>query len=300
MIERNLDYFQASALISEAELRDSNYQQTSAMKFYSRGYVDSFGFRYYFGNPNSKLALIVGAGQALQAARDYGLTDAEIVQRWLKAGAKVTRIDIAVTKWIDEKFVTIEDVEIWFKSGQITSNLCSYGAKRISSLSLDGNEYPETLYVGNMEKRGKKGIFRAYDKGVQLDLGQYLATRLEIEDRGEKAHNSAVRIAEGHALGSVFKSRFDVSNDSFQELMDAPAIDISRGQGKGKTEMEEKQDNRWAWLMEQVAPALRGLIAESRDKKETNMRVTEFLAASGILADAMKLHKGIVNLDNMD
>lgn len=282
MIERHIDYIQFSASISEQICLEYQYEIVSPMRFYSRGYRDEYGYRLYYGNPNSKKAFVVASGDALLRKRSLGFSDSNLFDEIFRRDGNITRLDIAVTEFVEDELFTVEDVGHWYSSGLVVSTLSSGGAKTISELSESGNSTLQTLYIGDMKKRAKKGIFRAYDKGVELDIGAYMATRIEIEDRGEKAHNSALRIAEGASLGGVFRSRFDVQHETFDRLMDAETVDTTRGGAKWKEEDENDLDNRWIWLMKQVAPALKDAIEADEKLGKGKARLVHFLKNSGM------------------
>jgi DNA relaxase NicK len=298
MNEKHLDYIQASLFFDESKFIENRYKSAPKKSYYSRGYIDANGTTYHFGNPKSNKCLVTMSGRPLEILRSDGFTDCEIVCSLKKRDAKITRLDMALTQYVSDDLITIEDVKNWWKEGRITSSLVKHGARFISSFDDENGERPETFYVGSMEKRGKQGIFRAYNKGIQLNLGDYLITRLEYEDRGDKADMSAERIAQGHDMGSVFKSRFDVSDERFQALCDAPAIDISRGAAKPKSEADESEEKRWAWLMTQVAPAIREMLENPKDAKETDAKMTQFLTKAGLFNSAMKTRRAIVDLNN--
>lgn len=283
MIERHLDYMQFSALVNERNMAQEQYEPVHPVKFYSRGYRHPLGYRLYFGNPKSKKALIVASAEALANMRGENMLDAEILQYGLSLGANFTRLDLAVTEWNTfDGMITVGDVECWAKQGLIESTLVSGGVKTISEVLVGGSNVVQTLYVGSMSKRGKRGIFRAYDKGIELDLGEYMATRLELEERGEKAHNTALRLADTNDISGNFRARFNVKHRDFDRLMEADAVDISRGKQKAGKEASEENDDRWAWLMNQVAPALKKAYqADLKDGLGTN-RLNQFLIKSGL------------------
>lgn len=282
MIERNMDYLQFSAFFSEAVMVEKDYERVQAPRFYKRGYRDATGIRYYFGNPNSKKTLVVVAGQALDLMRSRGSLDAEILQWALDGGAEFSRLDLAVTEWVEETLVTMEDIKSWYKSGLVVSPLAGGGGRALSSIIQGSEDRLETFYIGDMQKRGKRGIFRGYDKGIELELGEYLATRLELEMRGEVAHNTALRLAETGDIAGNFRARFDVKSDDFERLMNADAVATHRGKGKEKTETEEKMDGRWRWLMEQVAPALREAHDYDKNSGKKSNRFYWFLREAGM------------------
>lgn len=282
MIERYVDYMQFSALINEQECVESKYDIVFPIQFYTRGYRHPLGYRIYFGNPNSKKALVIASGDACQNMRDGDLYDSEIIQYALSLGGNFTRLDLAVTEYIEDQFVTIEEIEKWLSLGLIDSYHEKFGGKLISSVYRGGAKEHQTLYIGNMEKRGKAGIFRAYDKGVEMGIGNEIITRIELEERGEKAHNSAIRMAETNNLSGVFRSRFDVRSEDFARLMDSEAISTKRGKQRENVEHDLEAQARWDWLMKQVAPALLSAIQQDIAEGKGTYRLNQFLAKAGI------------------
>src|SRR5690349_10165863 len=164
MIERNVDYLQMNVHLPETSLYREGILPVPPVRFYKRGFSDEIGVRYYYGNPKSSKALIVLSGQALETARGRGLSDSDILERYMSMGATCTRIDLAVTDYIEDDFCTVDDVKSWVKLGQVTSKWNGQGAVSLSKMTEDLSDRLETFYVGNMAQRGKKGIFRAYDK----------------------------------------------------------------------------------------------------------------------------------------
>lgn len=299
MIEKHLDYLQFSAMFMEGIIIEKKWQVVPALKFYKRGYADEFGLRYYFGNPNSKKALVVASADSLHRLRSRNRLDAEILQWAFQSGAEFTRIDLAVTEWVGDTLLTLDNVKNWNRWGLIESILMDGGAKSIEKHEIGGVITPETFYVGDMKKRGKLGIFRAYDKGIELDLGKYLGTRLEIEMRGEVANNTALRIAETNDIAGNFRARFNVLAADFERIMDADAVKVHRGKGKEKTEMAEKIDGRWQWLMKQVAPALKEAHDYDRAEGKKSNRFYWFLRESGLShAQIMKMVAEFAELGN--
>lgn len=297
MIERHLDYATYSAIISEHSLIENGLQSVPPPRFYKRGYEDGWGRRYFFGNPNSKKALIVISGTAFVSMRDDGNDDKSILAKAIESGATFSRLDLAITDYIEDDFITVGDVQSWYEKQKITSVLTTYGAKMISGYQWDFVLKPETFYVGSLEKRGEKGIFRAYDKSLDLGIGNEIITRIELEERGEKSHNTAKRIADTGDISGNFRARFNVDDVQFERLMDAPAVEIQRGLGLRKKEEDEKMDGRWEWLMKQVAPSLKE--AREYDMKHENKdsRFYWFLREAGITHDEIK--SMLVNMKTM-
>lgn len=295
MIERNIDYIQFSALFSEKKIIEKQFDSIPPTKFYKRGYRDQFGTRYYFGNSNPKVksALVVMAGAALDAMRDAERHDYETLQWIYEVGGKVTRLDLAVTEWVETNLITVQDVEKWYRKGLIVSNLTKYGARTIIGYPSENSPRQiETFYIGDMERRGTNGIFRAYDKGIELDLGKYLGTRLELELRGESANGTAKRIAASGDLAGNFRSKFDVKHKDFRRVMEADAVIVKRGKAQKNKDKNDELSKRWDWLINQVAPALNSAIADDKKAGFGDARLTQFLIASGLageMSDAVKI-----------
>lgn len=277
---KHLDYIQASITLSEHDVIDKKLPRVPALAYYKRGYKDENGTRYYFGNPNSKKALCVLSGGALDELRGVGHSDGQILQGLLNLDASFTRLDSAITVYGEDDIFHLGEIQNAYRDGLIESPLCARGGTLVSKMELDGEVYPETFYIGDMKKRAKKGLFRAYDKGAMLDITRETLMRIELEERGSNADNSAKRISDGAGVSSVFKSRFNIKTDKFQAIYDAESIEIARGKNKSKEISPEEK--RWKWLIEQVAPTLRNaLYADGFDVVE-NENFTKFLAASGL------------------
>jgi DNA relaxase NicK len=246
------------------------------------------GFRLYFGNPNSKKALVVASGQTMQSLRNDQYLDAEIIDWMLHNGGEISRLDLAVTESESENLLTVEGVQTWYEKGLIESALLSGGAKTVGGYRLDLSHNLETFYVGSLKKRGKKGIFRAYDKGLELGVGEKLITRIELELKRESAHSTAKRLAETNDIAGNFRAKFNVRSSKFEELMDADAVNVQRGENRVKRPEEEETAKRWDWLIKQVAPALKEAIKTERKEGRGDARFYEFLLASGMRDEMLK------------
>lgn len=288
MISRVVDYLQASLWLSESAIIMKGLKPVSPVRFYKRGYLHPMGFRLYFGNPNSKKGMIVASGQTMQSLRNDQWLDAEVLDWVLSKGGIVSRLDLAVTESNEPENLRVEDVQTWYEKGLIESALLSGGAKTISGYQLDLSHNLETFYVGCIKKRGKKGIFRAYDKGLELGLGGELMTRLELELKRESANSTAKRLAETNDVAGNFRAKFNVRSEKFEKLMDADAVNIQRGAARQADEENETLMRRWDWLLQQVAPALKQAIETERKEGRGDARLYEFLVAAGMREDMLK------------
>jgi DNA relaxase NicK len=287
-IERHIDFAVFSALLEESKFWTEDYKPISAPAFYKRGYEGKHGEKYFFGNTQTNKAMVVWGGHCLEIFRDNGKHDTDMLAYALKIGGKFTRLDLAVTDYICEDFLLVDDVRAWYEKSLIESPLAAFGAKFISGYDEDLKPETQTFYIGDMKGRGKKGIFRAYDKSLDLGIGNQIITRIEIELRGEKAHNNARRIAETNDISGNFRASFNVKSADFERLMDAPAIIPQRGQGLRKRDETEKMDARWEWLMKQVAPSLEEAREYDISEGMGNNRMYWFLRAAGMSANAVR------------
>jgi DNA relaxase NicK len=300
MIERSIDYLQASLLLSESAVIMKGFKPVPPIRFYKRGYLHPKGFRMYFGNPNSNKASVVGSGEVLGSLRNDGYLDAEILDWFLSRDAEISRLDLAVTEWIEDELFTLEDVEKWAKEDLIESTLLSGGIKKISEVFNGGCEEVQTLYIGSMKKRGKKGIFRAYDKGVELGIGAEMITRIELELKRENADATARRLAESNDIAGNFRSRFNVKSPVFERIMDADAVPVVRGKNKAKTPENEALDKRWEWLLSQVAPALSEAIKDDRKAGLGDARLISFMSKAGLIGDARQIASHLADVKFRD
>lgn len=302
MIERYLDYISFSRFQDETVLREQDAQPIPPVQYYTHGYRDALGTCIYFGNPNSKKAYFIMAGRALQYRRNAGIRDSETLEMELDDGAKISRLDLAVTEWIEDHFVTVEEVQQWYLQDLVVSPLVKYGGRLIEKSSNNGAKTSETFYIGDMKKRGRKGIFRVYDKGIDLDISKYLVTRLELELRGEKADNTAKRLAKENNIAGNFRAHFNVHADTFNRLMDADAVDSSRGKAKLHEETEQQWNRRWIWLLKQVAPALESAIEYDLKHGRGVQRARQFALKSGMYEKGLgdMVDKFTNPLDNSD
>lgn len=196
------------------------------------------------GNPNSDKKLFVLSGQACTKLQVNDRDD--WLMSLLNCNATISRIDLAMTTdvVILEKFVS--DYE------KIVS-------KQFQSMKvISDHEYtPQTIYCGDMSKRGKNGIVRAYDKALQLNISGIMQ-RVEIELKRKDAHIASKRLAIGESIQSVMNSKFRIDSEWYQELF---GNDVSTV--RFPTEMTEEMpeiERKMLWLESQVLPSLQYVI----------------------------------------
>jgi DNA relaxase NicK len=282
MLEHNIDYIQMTCNMDEKDFTKEEVKSIRGLPYYPIGYEALNGIRYYFGNNKGANCFVVLSGQECQYLRDCGNTDKDTLEWVFANGGKVSRLDLAITEFIETELFTVEDVKSWSKQGIVTSSLMGNGmVKGIFSTTSEGDTL-ETLYIGDIKKRGKKGIFRAYDKGLDLGIGKEVITRIELELKREKAMLAASRIVQTGDIAGNFRTYFDVKSDEFERIMQTPKQEAVRGKGKPKSKHETENDDRWKWLLEAVAPALKDAILKDNELGLSNARAMDFMNRAGL------------------
>lgn len=288
MLERYIDYIQFTANMNEREFSPAEFKTEKGLPYYPRGYRSHNGTRFCFGSNKGMNCFIVLAGEQCQYLRDCGQTDVDLLGWVFANGGKVSRLDLAVTEYIEDELFTLGDVKSWYEQDAIISQLVATGCKEISTVLHGGGNQAETLYIGSMSQRGRKGIFRAYDKGREMNIGDEICTRIELELKREKAHLAATRISKSGDIAGNFRTYFDVKHQTFERIMESPTVAAVRGKGKPKDMRQNENDARWKWLLEQVAPALKEAIEIDNDNGGNNARMFEFMSRAGMVNEAEK------------
>lgn len=232
LIEFTIDKLQYSAPKPFSTPHDKTPKHIPSIPSYRYGFIDTgTGIRYYGGNANTDKQLIILDPVALNSVGDIQ----DYIEGVLTMGGKFSRIDIAMTEYIgDTATYKPEDYIIDYWKGNIVSSHAKYTPKFISSVGTNKRQV-ETLYFGDMSSRGKKGIVRAYDKGIEQDyvakynLNTGDIVRLEVEDKRDKAHTTVKRYMDGSTLQQLLNSRFSVNNKRWQDRINCIPADLSRG-----------------------------------------------------------------------
>lgn len=251
-----LDWLQYSIDEKHAPMHDDP-KILGGFEGYRYGWQNPDGTKVYTGHNKSQKALVIHSGQPMQKLRSI-IDELDYIDDVLSKGAKFSRVDLAMDIYIHDDFIKPSDFLLWHMQGLIKSSHAevdpTFIGKQVKKREM------ETVSFGDLAKRGKKGMVRVYDKGIELDLDRYLITRVEVEDKREKAHTSAKRLLK-HSVAEVLKTRFDVDHEKFQKAINAESIDITRGNAIDK-EKEDGYRSRWTWLIETVAPVLGREIAK--------------------------------------
>lgn len=257
-----------------------NYRKTPAgnksikpIRNYKTATQNFDGGRTYYGNIlTPEKALVIYSGNPLVMMRKNGLPTLDFIEQIIEAGGKISRIDMTVDFYVGDDFLTPNDfVEFW-QNGIIESSHAEFEPKFYGTVTSDGT-FLETLNFGDVSKRAKRGMVRVYDTGLTQNLDRYMITRVEVEDKREKAHSSAVRCID-YGIASVLPTRFNVAHPTWIKGIGSSIAPTHRG-AKKETDKDD-MTSRWEWLLTQVAPALKDAIVHDLSYERYD-RIEEFL-----------------------
>lgn len=267
--EVKVDYLQHTA--QEAyTLRGAD--EIPPIPFYKKGYRAPDGVRFYHGNPKTDKWLVIASGWACDQIRKE-ISIPQYLGNVIESGCNISRIDIAcdVLAGVEDDglFFSVDRmIEMW-QSKKMQNKHVSKKPKLISSID-DRTFISETFSLG-IENRGRTGMLRVYDKGIESECLAEWVTRIEIEERKKYAHRVATHLVDKPIEG-VFKAKFDVLDNDWQSLFDKPMADLTRGKEKDAVKSEkEKRDATWEWLIEKVAPTVgRSLACDFMEQNTLN------------------------------
>lgn len=252
----SIDYLQYT--LPTLPHQEDELTEVSKLANYKYGFkVSECGTRYYTGHNKSEKVLVVESGDTVRWWRRHE-DERQRISRLLDQGATFSRVDIAVDAMCMPPYVipTAKMVADWCEDGLIVSSHAAYGAKTVYDATTRTHE---TCYVGDKKNRGKKGIFRAYDKGIESGKIDNHWMRYELELKRDNAKMATTRYLD-YDLESIFRAKFDIRHDIWQSIFDSEPLDVSRGDNITRDKSLDSA-KRWAWLIEQVAPALGRSIA---------------------------------------
>lgn len=226
-------------------------QINSPVRFYRTGLKYPCGTIASYGNPNSSKWLVSMSSKSIE---EHGFLDEdgarEFVAERVNVGCEFSRVDMAITAKHDGA-LTIDTVRNWIKDGQLTGPEHRIG--HVKSIVNDHDERGETIYIGDMSTRGKRGIIRVYDKGLERGMSPNLLTRFEIEEKRSTAHHIARQLADGDSLASLIGSRLQFDNETWAMLTND---EIAPERRYTHEKQPDELDNTWIWLIERIAPVL--------------------------------------------
>jgi len=242
-VSKAVDYMQFTSLHPVVN-KDRTFElKPSFMQNYKVMRVLPSGMTCHHGHNNSDKWLNVATGDVCSAIPNQR----EYVQNVLSDGATFSRIDYQVTV---ADGITVDMFRQWCIDGKVTGTLSEIAIKSIVN---DIQNHNETTYIGDMKKRGKHGIFRCYDKGLELGLESQILTRFELEERKKRAQITAKRYADGMEIGDIIRQRVDVDDPLWIETIGAKSESLTRYPTEKK---KDDIDSTWKWLVETCAKTL--------------------------------------------
>jgi hypothetical protein len=248
-INKIIDYLQYTSTVIPRFLGKDFLQRRSPIPFYKACNEYPCGTVVLYGNVNSDKYLIQMAGKA---CKEYTFAGEMLpLTTCFAYGGKVSRLDLAVT--VDEQ-ETLKKFRNVVGTEKLVSKRFEQDAPK---LICSANGDVETIYIGSLKKRGKKGIFRAYDKGLEGGLGETYI-RFELEVRRKLANTAAKRLNKGHSIGDLIRNVVDLPGEQWWiDMMGAKSDTLPYF---FPDDLGDPVERRWHWLCTQVAPALAKLL----------------------------------------
>lgn len=264
-VEFKIDYMQFTSTIPASNDTRTYELQRSFMKNYKVMRVFKSGMTSHHGHNKSDKWLNVATGTVCDKIEDQQA----YIKNVLQLNGTFSRIDFCCTV---ENGCSMDDFRLWCKNKLVSGALSETGIK---SFINDQTQNPETTYVGDLKKRAKKGIFRAYDKGIELGLDDARLTRFELEERKKRAQLTARRFSDGMSIGDIIQQRVNVDCDTWRDIMGKKST-VMRGYQVEK--VKEEVDKTWHWLIETCAKTLGEKMALDQWNEKGNGNYDLFMA----------------------
>ena len=231
--------------------------QCKPIRNYKIGIENYDGSRSYFGNAlTPERALVIYSGKPLARMRHDGLPTLDFIEQIIESGAKISRLDMTIDFYVGDDFLSVDDFREFWQNGLIESRHAEKEPTFYGTLTSEEIKV-ETLNFGEASKRAKKGMVRVYDTGLTQNFARDIITRIEVEEKREKAHLQATRCCD-YGIANVLKTTFDVAHPTWLKGIGTSVAPTHRGLAIDNG--SDAMDNRWAWLLMQVAPAMKEAI----------------------------------------
>lgn len=279
IVTQNVDYLSWTKAVPNWFFNERVFGETkSPNNNYDRAEISSTGILHLWNTRNDDMKHhYIASGETLTNLRVAGHDEREIV-RWCLENARITRIDIAITSQRDDgrpHGFNPHHLAWAVRDGRLKSKLTP-------DKDIVKEMKTETKYIGNRKKR--KRLFRAYDKG--LDLGQELnqLIRYELETR-QGTKTIAREVVKGTPYNAIIKRYVDFPDVAvWREIMQAEIAQIKQVEQENTPLqiMQEKSKSRWQWLMRSIVPVV-GKALEHDEKlgiaRTDNQNFTDFVRA---------------------
>lgn len=256
--EFKIDYLQFSAERTPQWLANAqeDIRKRSNKQFYTHMTKYLNGAVSYEGNVNTDKKLFVLSGAVCSR---IGITP-EWVKSLIDDDGIVSRIDLCMT--CDDNILT--------KIQRDHKHIMSEMYNKIQIIS-DVEYTPQTIYIGDFEKRKTKGIVRAYDKGLQMKIEGVSMYRIEVELKQKHAKIAAKRYAHGEAIPSLMNGKFRIERKWYDDIF-GNDISTMRFNDVSKLPVQEI-DRKMAWLESQVVPSLKYVIDYDKENGTHNFKL---------------------------
>jgi len=242
-VEFKIDYMQFTTDLPPTNKQRDHELKKSFMQNYKTMRVFESGLTSHHGHNKSDKWLNIATGtvcDGIENHRDY-------IKNVLKLHGIFSRIDFCCTV---ENGCSMNDFRTWCENKEVSGPLADNGIKSIVN---DDTQNAETTYIGDLKKRSKRGIFRAYDKGIELGIEDAKLTRFELEERKHRANTTARRFSDGMPIGDIIRQRVDIDNDIWRGIMGTKSEKLQRYTTEEKN---EDVDTTWHWLIDTCAKTL--------------------------------------------
>lgn len=253
IVTQNVDYLSWSKEVPHWFFHEKVFGETkSPNPNYDRAELSNLGIMHLWStrNPDVKHHYIA-SGETLNNLRAAGLTDVEMVQRCLE-NAHISRIDIAITSQRDDEKphgFNPHHLAWAVRDGRLKSRM-----KPAKDVANDMKT--ETKYIGNRKTR--KRLFRAYDKGLDLNLEAHKLIRYELETR-QGTKTIAREVVKGTPFNTIIKRYVDFPDVAvWNEIMSTEIAQITQELPTSTPldKMIDKSNSRWNWLMRSIVPVI--------------------------------------------
>lgn len=185
---------------------------------------------------------VMMTGESMHKLYDTGYDVLSLIPWCQSQQARITRLDLA----IDVREHPVDIIGLT-KAPQIKGEEGS--AKKWNLIT--GSDEGVTLYVGS---RKSEKFMRVYNKAAQMGLEHVMWTRFELEIKQDTCRTIAAAIGGlpsgeiPHYVKGLMRGLFNPANETYQQIMDAPAIHV------GST--KDASDSTLKWLYDSVAKTL--------------------------------------------
>ncbi len=258
-VSKNVDYitatYEAPRALPLHEPDDAEYLMEASHRNYTRTFLYSSGARLLTNPDNAhvKCHAIYG-GNALGVLRGEGHTDIEIINSIIENGGVIKRIDIAVTSRRQDGGIhelLPHTIALWCAGGWLDSRMKPDNHVINPALEI------ETAYVGS--RRARNRLFKAYDKGVDLNTSRHRLIRYELETR-KGAQNMARAVLSGRDIGGLIRRYVDFpASPVWRKIMASEPLGVEHLESEYLSRDEkraQKNRDRWHWLCTDAAKAM--------------------------------------------